>query len=367
MDHRIEGPGGIVMTVIGAVKEEHGVEAAFAVFSVELERTLEGLLGLPDELGFDPRWSRALVELRDYALRPAKRVRPTLLAAGWALASGELARGIPPGVREFAAGLELLHTFMLVHDDVADRALTRRGGPALHRALGGGKAGDDLAVVLGDHLYARALEVMLTSGLPASTGAARYMLAICRHTAAGQFLDLELTRARLDEVTLFQTLKVAHLKTAKYGFVAPLVAGAMLGGGGEALVEQLERVGRLVGLAYQLKDDLLGLFGDHRVGKDGGGDYHEGKRTFPVIAAWTRADEAGRLELERLWGPGEKSAADLRRARALVEAHGGRLATERVIERMTRGARRTLEALPESGGAGPLLDGMLARLARRAS
>lgn len=356
------------MTVISAVNAAMGAEAALAAFQVGLEGTLEELLVLEDEQGIDPRWSRALVELRAYCLRPAKRVRPTLVAAGWALATGELGQGVPRAVQEFAAGLELLHTFMLVHDDVADHAATRRGGPALHRVLAPGKAGEDLAVVLGDHLYARATEAMLGCGLPAAAAATKYMMAVCRHTAAGQYLDLDVARAPLEEITLFQTLKVAQLKTARYGFVAPLVAGALLGGGSPALLEGLERVGRQVGLAFQLRDDVLGLFGDDRVaGKDGGGDFIEGKRTFPLIAAWTRADDAGRERLGQLWAEPEKTATHLAEARALLERHGGRRATERVVERMTRGARRSLATLPAAGGTRALLDGLLGRLERRAA
>lgn len=357
------------MTVMSAVAVDPvlSAEAAMAGFQQDFEQTLAELLELEDEVGIDPRWSRALVELRAYSLRPAKRVRPMLLAAGWALATGDLSRGVPREVREFAAGLELLHTFMLVHDDVADRASTRRGGPTLHKLLGPDRSGEDLAVVLGDHLYARATEVMLGCGLPGAAQATRYMMAICRHTAAGQFLDLDLARAPIDGVTLFQALKVAHLKTARYGFVAPLVAGAMLGGAGPELLEALERVGRQVGMAFQLRDDLIGLFGDDRVaGKDGGGDFFEGKRTFPVIAAWTRADDDARERLEQLWDEPAKTAAHLAEARALLQVHGGVKATERVIDRMTRGARRSLAALPAGGGARALVDGLLSRLARRA-
>lgn len=356
------------MTVAGQLGVEWGAEALLAGFQGELERALERLLALEDEQGVDPRWSRALVELRGYALRPAKRVRPTLLVAGWALASGELGRGVPAGVVDFAAGLELLHTFMLIHDDVADRAATRRGGPALHRVLAPSRAGEDLAVVVGDHVYARAMEVMLGAGVPRAAEATKYLLAICRHTAVGQYLDLELARAPLDEVSLFQALKVANLKTAKYGFVAPLVAGAMLGGASPELCEALERVGRQVGMAFQLRDDVIGLFGDDQVaGKDGGGDFYEGKRTFPVIAAWTRADGDGRAGLERLWALETRTPADLAKARALVDRWGGRTATQRVIDRMTRGARRSLAALPSGGGTRLVLDALMAKLARRAA
>jgi geranylgeranyl diphosphate synthase, type I len=354
------------MTMIRPVDATMGTEAALASLGLELERALEAQLELPDELTIDPRWSRALVELRGYSLRPAKRVRPTLLVTGWALASAEAHLSAPAGVLDFAVGLELLHTFMLVHDDVADRAPTRRGGPSLHQLIAPGRFGEDCAVVLGDHLYARAVEAMLSCALPKAAEATKYMMGVCRHTAAGQYLDLDLSRARLDQVTLFQTLKVAYLKTAKYGFVAPLVAGAMLGGGAPALLEQLERVGRQVGLAFQLRDDLIGLFGDERVaGKDCGGDFFEGKRTFPVIAAWTRADEGGRAELEALWQNDEKPAAQLEQARALIDQWGGRRATERVIERMTRSARRTLGTLEAPLAARLVLEVLIAKLEKR--
>ncbi|MDX2009851.1 MAG: polyprenyl synthetase family protein [Myxococcaceae bacterium] len=355
------------MTSIATSTIPMGAEAALAAFQVELERVLAQVLVLPDEATMDPRWSRAMVELRAYTLRPAKRVRPTLMVAGWAMASGGLGHGIPQGVQEFAAGLELLHTFMLIHDDVADRAATRRGGPSLHRVLSAGKSGEDLAVVVGDHVYSRAVEVMLASGLPHAAAATRYMMTICRHTAVGQYLDIDLARTPLADVNLFQTLKVANLKTARYGFVAPLIAGAMLGGADKDLVEQLERVGRQVGMAFQLRDDLIGLFGDDAVaGKDGGGDFIEGKRTFPVVAAWTRADAQGRAQLEQLWDGDVRDARALALARSEVNRWGGREATQRVIERMTRSARRTLQALPSGSGARLVLDGLIARMVRRA-
>jgi len=341
--------------------------SALSSFQHQLSTELAQLLELPDEQAIDVRWAKAMGTLRAYALRPAKRVRPALLLLGWAMAARAPLDAVPEEARRFAAALELLHTFMLIHDDVADRALTRRGGPALHHLLA--DHGDDLAIVLGDHLYSRAIEVMLTSGAPRATQATRYMLGICRHTAAGQYLDLDLARLPLGEVSLFQTLKVAQLKTAKYGFVAPLVAGAMLGGGGDELLSSLERVGRAAGMAFQLRDDVLGLYGnDQLTGKDGGADFFEGKRTFPVIAAWTRASAEGRERLEALWqSPTTRSLETLAQGRAEVELRGGRAATERVIERMTRAARKSLEALPADHGVRDVLDGLLTQMVRRTS
>ncbi|MGZ6070444.1 MAG: polyprenyl synthetase family protein [Myxococcaceae bacterium] len=332
----------------------------------DVERRLAELLDLPDEQGIDPRWSGALSRAREYALRPAKRLRPALVAIGHGMGAGQ--SEMPDGVWTFAAAFELLHTFLLIHDDVADRAERRRGSPALHRVLGEGRLGEDLAVVVGDHLFARSIEAMLGAGHPGGPPAVRYSLGNCRHTAAGQYLDLDLTRAPLSEVTLFQALRVAHLKTARYGFVAPLVCGAMLAGAPRPLAAALDRVGRHVGLAYQLRDDLIGLFGDsHLAGKSTDGDFVQGKRTFPVLAAYTRAPESIRSEMEALWADPPADSVALVRARRLVTAHGGVAATERLIERATRSARRALACLPHGGGFRDLLDSLVVTLSQRRS
>jgi geranylgeranyl diphosphate synthase type I len=329
-----------------------------------VEGRLAELLALPDEQTIDPRWSHALVQAREYALRPGKRLRPALLAIGHGLGTGHAQ--LDDGVWTFAAAFELLHTFLLIHDDVADRAECRRGSPALHRVLAGGRLGEDLAVVVGDHLFARSIEAMLATGLPAAPRVVRHYLGICRHTAAGQYLDLDLTRAPLSEVTLFQALRVAHLKTARYGFVAPLVCGAMLAGASPALVQALERVGRHLGLAYQLRDDLIGLHGDPALaGKSSDGDLAQGKRTFPVLVAYTRAPPAIRNQMDALWSGGATDPVTLARARGLVTAHGGVAATERLIERLTRNSRRMVASLPHGGGFRDLLDSLVLSLSQR--
>ncbi|MCP3135870.1 polyprenyl synthetase family protein [Pyxidicoccus xibeiensis] len=350
---------------VGALPLE---QAWLQLVQTEVEAALGELFELPDEANLDPRWTRAMVQARAYTLRPAKRLRPALVMAGHSLARGTTA--VPSELWRFAAGLELLHTFLLIHDDVADQGELRRGGLALHRLLAPGRPGEDLAVVVGDHLFARSLEAMLSSGLKGVPRVVQYYLGVCRHTAAGQYLDLDLGRAPLADVTLFQTLRVAYLKTARYGFCAPLVCGAMLGGATPELIEGLERVGRHVGLAYQLRDDLIGLFGNSDVaGKAADGDFVQGKRTFPVLAAYARAGTTARAELEALWAlPVErKDEAALARARALVEECGGRAACERMVDRASRAARRALQTLPNPNGVRDLLDALIARLARRAA
>jgi geranylgeranyl diphosphate synthase, type I len=329
-----------------------------------IDRLLLEHLKLPDERTLDPRWREALAHLQTYTCRPAKRLRPALMLAGYGLTEprGEL----PSALWTFATGIELLHTFMLIHDDVADRAASRRGEASLHHVLGEGRIGEDLAVVAGDHLFARAIEVMLSARFVAAPKTVQYYLRVCRHTAVGQYLDLDLSRLPLSKVTLFQALKVAQLKTARYGFVAPLVAGAHLANASKKQIAIFERIGRNLGLAYQVQDDIIGLFGrSEEMGKPVESDYLEGKRTFPVVAAYVRAPQAVREEMDKLWPTGGGAAAGFDRARELIEVHGGRAAAERLVQRATRAARQALSQLDESRGMREFLDALIAGLAHR--
>jgi geranylgeranyl diphosphate synthase type I len=298
-------------------------------------------------------------------LRPAKRLRPALLLLGW-----ELAGRCPdePGALRFAAAVELLHTFLLVHDDVADRADTRRGGVALHRLLGRGRKGEQLAIVAGDHLFARAIEAMLASGLPDAAAATSFYLRVCRETAVGQYLDLDVTRTPLGGITLFQTMRIAMLKTARYGFVAPLVVGARLAGADAETTLALERIGRSIGLAFQLRDDLIGLFGDVvRAGKPTDADFRQRKPTFPIVAAYTRAPAPARRELEAVWNSDADDAAACARVRHFVEEHGGRRATESAVQRASASARRTLGRLGGAAEPRERLDRLIVALVDRSS
>jgi geranylgeranyl diphosphate synthase, type I len=315
-------------------------------FAEDLERALREHLVAADEARLDPAWSAVHAAVLEFSLRPAKRLRPWLLFVGYGLgAPGERP---PAGLWRFAVGIEALHGFMLVHDDVADRSDVRRGGPALHRTLAAFGPGEDLAVVAGDHLFARALELMLASGLPAAGRAVRAYLEVCRHTAVGQFLDLALPSRPLAAVTPFDALKVAHLKTARYSFAGPLACGATLAGAPATTVAALERAGRLAGLAFQLRDDLLAYDARGDAGKPADADLLEAKRTFPLLIAYRRAGREERRALEALGADAPPEA--LARARDIVRRRGV-AATERAIVRAARAALRIVRSLPDASPA----------------
>ncbi len=206
----------------------------------------------------------------------------------------------------------------------------------------------------------------MTAKLTHAPAVTRDYLAVCRQTAAGQYLDLQLSSVPLSRVTLFQTLKVAQLKTARYSFVAPLVAGARLAGAEPPMIAELERIGRGLGLCYQLQDDLIGLFGDHAIaGKPTDADFVEGKRTFPLIAAYVRSDDAAKAELEALWAGDRTNPSALARARELIVAGKGKSTTERVIARAHHTACVAIERLPKADGQRAWLELLAGQLGAR--
>ncbi|MBS2022283.1 MAG: polyprenyl synthetase family protein [Deltaproteobacteria bacterium] len=273
----------------------------------------------------------------EFALRPGKRVRPRLVSLGWQAAGG--ASPEPRGLVQFAAGLELMHAFFLVHDDIADCADTRRGGPALHRTLGGGRAGEQLAVVAGDLLFVEATDALLSCGLPNAVEATRAVLAICRDTAAGQFLDLTFAELPLEKVCPSSARRAELLKTARYTIEAPLVAGAMLAGGRAELLAALRRFAQPLGLAYQFRDDLLPFLRE-ACDKPALADLAGGKKTWLIAIAWQSLDETGRAELQRCLRCDDPSA--LARARGLLMACGALTRAQDETARLCALARRQL-------------------------
>ncbi|MFL5352872.1 polyprenyl synthetase family protein [Archangium sp.] len=340
-------------------------QAWLKLVQVQVEGSLAELLELPDEARLDMRWTEALGHVREYVLRPTWRMRPALLLAGYCLARGSTT--VPAGLWRFAAGLELLHAFLLVHDDVTEQPALRRGGLAMHHLLAPGRPGQHLAVVVGDHLFARALETMVGSELPGAARASEYHLRMCRYTAVGQYL-VERGGAHLGSGGVRRALRMARLRMLREGLCSALVCGAMLAGADEALRLRLARVGCDVGLAWELREEVLGLFGEPRAGTRAPRcDFTLGRRTFPVLAAWSRAPPEVRRELEALWAvPSEREdEAALPRARRLVEEAGGRAATERLVARCSSNAVRALSALPNPNGLRDLLQALVGQLAHR--
>ncbi|KAJ1684105.1 hypothetical protein LUZ63_020674 [Rhynchospora breviuscula] len=261
------------------------------------------------------------------------------------------------------ASLEVLHASALVHDDLMDLSDTRRGRPATHRAFAdlhqrSGWTGDpeqygaSAAVLLGDLLLAWSDELLSGSGLPPERVlAARPWFDRCRtEVVAGQFLDVSAqARGRAD---VDVAMRVLRYKSAKYSVERPLHVGAALAGAGPDVVEALSRFGLPLGEAFQLRDDLLGVFGDPAVtGKPAGDDLVEGKRTVLVALALDALPGPDARHLDATLGTA-LAPDEVAGLAALVESSGARAQVEQVIDQLTERALAGLDAL-RSLGADP--------------
>jgi geranylgeranyl diphosphate synthase, type I len=233
-------------------------------------------------------------------LAGGKRLRPAFCYWGWRAAGGADC----PAIYTAAASLELLQASALIHDDVMDASDTRRGRPAVHRqfsarlaATNPGAAeqfGTGAAILIGDMLLSWTDEMYQASGFPADVlrRGQRALDAMQTEVAAGQYLDI-LSQAKRS-TTVAEAMRVIIFKTAKYTIQRPLQLGALLAASstaaGDAVTTVCTEYGIPLGIAFQLRDDLLGVLGDPaRTGKPATGDISEGKRTVLMALARERA------------------------------------------------------------------------------
>jgi geranylgeranyl diphosphate synthase, type I len=342
----------------------HAIDAA-------LEQALDRML--PRLTALHPALGPVADELRAYTAG-GKRIRPTLLVLGFQAAGG----ADTSAVHGPALALELLHTCALVHDDVIDRATTRRGRPSVHHAFaarhteagwdGDGLAyGEAVAILLGDLAFVQADEVFLEARVPehALLTAFRRFTVLREEVMAGQYLDLHAAAARTTDREL--ALTVATLKSGRYSVARPLEIGALLAGADEGLVEGLRAVGDPLGRAFQVRDDLLGVFGEEATtGKSTSSDLAEGKRTLLVAEAVARLDEAGREELEAVLGDASATPAAVERVRGLLTSCGARAAAEAFVEASVAEATAALDRLDLPVGPAAALAETAAYLGTRA-
>ncbi len=258
-----EGPAGWLEDV------RSEVDAHLARFFDERRANVSGLVGRNDH-------ESVLVDaIAELTMRGGKRLRPAVLVA--ALSAVKPASRMHD-VLSACASLELLQSYLLIHDDWMDGDLHRRGGPAVHARLreSQGANGDALAILAGDLGSALAWELMLDAAWSSARGreVTATFARIHQEVVLGQEMDL---------VGSIDVSRMHRLKTGSYSVAGPLRLGALLGDASEAQLRALERFGVPLGEAFQIRDDLLGTFGDPReVGKTIGGDLRVGKRTALV-------------------------------------------------------------------------------------
>ncbi|BDZ37889.1 geranylgeranyl pyrophosphate synthase [Microbacterium suwonense] len=316
-------------------------------------------------------------------LTGGKRLRARFCHAGWQAASGASATDLEP-LWGLCAALEIFQSAALVHDDLIDNSDTRRGRPASHRALeaahraagwhGDAEAfGRSSAVLLGDLLVAWSDDLLeeTLQGHPHAAATRAEYARMRRDVTVGQLLDITEESAwsvNPPEQMLDRALRVASLKSARYSVVEPLLLGATLAGADAGLLAGLRDIGHPIGMAFQLRDDLLGVFGDPAVtGKPAGDDLREGKRTALIAVARGQLQPATRAQLDAALGDPHLSAEAVASLQRLIEDTGAVSRIEAMIAEFTAQAESALTAADVGEDAAASLRALAAAAISRSS
>ena len=341
-----------------------------------LSKRDEDLLSIAPDLGPFVGFARDL-------LRGGKRFRALFCYWGWQAAAGETtafdamsseddapSSSLPAVVRASSA-LEVFHAAALVHDDIIDNSDTRRGNPSAHRRFeamhsdGGWDQspvafGSSAALLLGDLLLGWSDEqfdsgIRLLGHTGRADRARREFNRMRTEVTAGQYLDILEERAwrSFPEPELLpRAHRVIVYKSAKYSIEAPLIIGAAMGGASEAQIDSLRDFGLPLGIAYQLRDDLLGVFGDPAItGKPSGDDLREGKRTVLIALARTSLPANSRAVLDELLGDADLTEDQVRMLQASIAECGAVDQVERIISHNVGLAVSALGSAPISAAA----------------
>lgn len=291
----------------------------------------------------------AMQHLEDFVLGGGKRIRPLYGWAGFVGADGLAGDEDPNAVLRAVASLEFIQACALIHDDIVDASDTRRGNPTVHRAVeahheaagwSGSAAhfGQSVAILVGDLALVWAEDMLQDSGL--SDEALRRVrepwVSMRTEVLGGQLLDIYLESAGSESVD--DAMSVNRFKTAAYTIARPLHLGAAIAGADRRLIEAFRGYGLDIGIAYQLRDDQLGVFGDPAItGKPAGDDLREGKRTVLLAEALRRLDQTAPDDAATLRaGVGATDdPATVATLAGIIERSGASEAIEQQIDELT--------------------------------
>ncbi|HZX00799.1 MAG TPA: polyprenyl synthetase family protein [Candidatus Paceibacterota bacterium] len=322
----------------------------------KIKNTLETkLVGYLDDL--DKKYSLKEISpilfkhIREFALRKGKRVRPTLFIIGYL----GFAKKPIAGLYTSALSLELLHDFMLVHDDIIDKSDLRRDKPTMHILLGrylkGSKniktSGQDLAIIIGDVMYAMALESFLAIKESPShkEKALRKLFQVAMYTGSGEFIEILYGARDISKISQENIYKVYDLKTAYYTFGFPLTMGAVLAGAKEPEIRKLFKYGVYLGRAFQIKDDILGMFSEEKeIGKSILCDLQEAKKTLLVWRAYRKATPRQKSAIKVILNKKKITKQDLLKMRRIVKETGSLDYAKKEVLALIKRAQAALES-----------------------
>lgn len=340
------------------------VDRALATFLADQGRTL-ALLG--DEL------TPVVNTAHSFLLEGGKRLRPAFAYWGYRGAGGEDNEETLTAV----ASLELLHACALIHDDLMDGSDTRRGLPSVHRLFAGMHREEEWvgdpeafglssAILLGDLCLVWADQMFHRSGISTESMTAAQSLhdEMRVELMAGQYLDV--LEQSLATQSVERSMRVARYKSGKYTVERPLHFGAKLAGASAPILTAFSDYGLPLGEAFQLRDDILGVFGDpSETGKPAGDDLREGKRTVLIAATLDRADNVQTHQIRRLLGDPGLDTNGVETLREIILQTGALAFVEELIDSLMRQSLDALRVAPVDDEAKHVLHDLAIAATRR--
>lgn len=285
--------------------------------------------------------------LGDVTSNGGKRLRPYIIVLAYKAYGGK------QNITNVAAAWELMHSGLLIHDDIMDREYTRRGKPNLagqYQKLYAGSSdtthhANSAALLGGDLALVGVFDILQQSVLSnEQKNTATQLFCESLYTViGGQLMDSESIMLPIQKV---DTEKVALYKSAKYSFTDPVIVGATLAGASSSELAKLDKLGKAAGIGFQLTDDLLSMFGDERVtGKSASGDIREGKRTILLQETMARIGKSNQAKLTKIIGNPTITNTQVKQVRDLVAGSGAKQAVETRIEAYNKRAQAIIKTL----------------------
>jgi len=283
-----------------------------------------------------------ITALKDFTLRGGKRIRPLFMITGYWLNSD-----IDEKIIKASISLELMQSYLLIHDDIIDQSDIRRGGPAFHKLFSyEKKINEGIAIVAADLADAYSHEILLENNFPQErlNRAMMMMSETVECTGVGQLMDIVMPFK--EQVTLADVTNIHIMKTAHYTVNGPMKIGSVLSG--YENTDLINDYGIPLGIAFQIQDDILGMFGDERtLGKSVTSDFEEGKMTHLIILAYKLADKNDAKFIKERIGKKNILPEDFEHVREIIRKCGALDETKKIANDYYNKAVSTIDKLTE--------------------
>ncbi len=351
------------------------VEKTLASFKAKLDKEIEKYFDIviKETVQRDALMADAVKYVKQTVLAGGKRLRPAFMYYGYLAAGGEEKEKI----LRTSVSIELVHTFLLIHDDIIDRDKKRHGmdtvnfryekiGKKFFKKNDFEHFGNSMALIIGDMIGALGNQIIFDSQFEAKDimRALSKLQSIISLTVIGQAQDIYIgyrNRAREDQV-----LEMYGNKTAKYTIEGPLQLGAILGGADREIMDGLSSYALPLGIAFQIQDDILGIFGsEKKIGKRVGADIAEGKQTLLIVKAKEKAGPPQKKKLENILGKKDLTAQNISDFRKVIKDTGALDYARAMAQRLVAEAKEAAEKLNIRAEAKEFLVGVADYMANR--